>query len=170
MAITLYSITIPVFLKNLRTLKKLLEKGTGYAKDAGNESSEEKLVGAKLIEDMGDLVYQIQRVSDTAKGFCVRVAKIAPVALEDNEKTMADLQERISKTIEILESVKEEDVNGKEDEEVIFKTRTAELKFTGLSYTNTFALPNFYFHFVTAYALLRKEGVDVGKSDFLGRD
>ncbi|KAH7416778.1 hypothetical protein BKA64DRAFT_701561 [Cadophora sp. MPI-SDFR-AT-0126] len=170
MAITLYSITIPVFIKNLRTLQKLLAKGTTHAKDAGNGVTEEKLVGAKLIEDMGDLVYQIQRVSDTAKGFCVRVAKIEPVALEDNEKTMEDLQTRISKTIEILEGVKEEDVNGKEGEEVVLKTRTAEMKFTGLSYTNDFALPNFYFHFVTAYALLRKEGVNVGKSDYLGRN
>ncbi|KAH9206740.1 hypothetical protein DL95DRAFT_396656 [Leptodontidium sp. 2 PMI_412] len=119
---------------------------------------------------MGDLVYQIQRVSDTAKGFAVRVAKIENVPLEDNEKTMEDLHVRLAKTIEILESVKEADVNAAEDAEVVLKTRAAELKFTGQSYTTQFALPNFYFHFVTAYALLRKEGVEVGKSDYLGRN
>ncbi|KAK0118602.1 hypothetical protein ONS95_007487 [Cadophora gregata] len=169
MAITLYSITIPIFLKNLRTLQKLLAKGTAHAKDGGNELTEEKLVGSRLIADMGDLVYQIQRISDTSKGFCVRVAKIEAVALEDNEKTMEDLQTRIAKTIEILEGVKEEDINGKEEEEVILKTRTAELKFTGFSYATQFALPNFFFHFVTAYGLLRKEGVEIGKSDYMGR-
>ncbi|KAH7348816.1 hypothetical protein BKA65DRAFT_501495 [Rhexocercosporidium sp. MPI-PUGE-AT-0058] len=169
MAITLYSLTIPVFLKHLNTLSKLLAKGTKHAEDSSNELTKEKLVGAKLIADMGDLVYQIQRLSDTAKGFAVRVAKIENVPLEDNEKTVEDLQARIAKTIEILESVKEADVNAAEDAEVILKTRTAELKFTGQSYTTNYALPNFYFHFVTAYALLRKEGVDVGKNDYLGR-
>ncbi|KAL2064658.1 hypothetical protein VTL71DRAFT_3796 [Oculimacula yallundae] len=170
MAITLYSITIPVFLKHLDTLQKLLIKGIKHAEDAGNDLTKEKLVGSKLIADMGDLVYQIQRVSDTAKGFAVRIAKIENVALEDNEKTLAELQERIAKTIKILESVKEEDVNDKEDAEVILKLKTAELKFTGKSYTTDFAVPNFYFHFVTAYALLRKEGVDVGKADYLGKN
>ncbi|CZT13493.1 hypothetical protein WAI453_012448 [Rhynchosporium graminicola] len=170
MPISLYSISIPVFLKHLHTLQKLLAKGVAHAEDAGNELTKEKLVGAKLIEDMGDLVYQVQRVSDTAKGFAVRVAKIEAVALADDEKTLEDLQKRIAKTIEILERVKEEDVDDKEDAEVVFQTRQGDLKFTGQSYTTTFALPNFYFHFVTAYALLRKEGVDVGKNDYLGRN
>jgi len=168
MPISLYSISIPVFITHLKTLQKLLTKGEKHAEDSGNELTKEKLVGAKLIADMGDLVYQIQRISDTSKGFAVRVAKIEAVSLVDEEKTLADLQTRIAKTITILESVKEEDVNGKENDEVILKLPSGELKFTGFTYATTFAIPNFYFHFVTAYALLRKEGVDVGKGDYLG--
>lgn len=164
MPLTLYETTIPVFITNLKNLSKFLEKGRLHA-----SADESKLIEAKLIADMGGLPYQIQRVSDTAKGLAVRIGGVQPVSLPDNETTFPQLQERIQKTIEILESVKEEVVNAAEDKEVVLPSRSGEIKFTGKSYVLKFAIPNFFFHVVTAYAILRKEGVDVGKADYLGR-
>ncbi|KAF8859013.1 hypothetical protein BDZ45DRAFT_673578 [Acephala macrosclerotiorum] len=170
MTISLYEITIPVFIKHLKTLSKLLQKGVAFTKEDGAKISEEKLVESRLIEDMGNLIYQIQRVSDTSKGLAQRIGGIEPVELKDEEKTFPDLFERIQKTIEALETVKKEDLDAAEEKEVVLTTRSGEIKFTGKNYAINFAIPNFYFHFVTAYALLRKEGVQVGKGDYLGRN
>lgn len=89
--------------------------------------------------------------------------------MEDNEKTIPELQARIAKTIAFLETVDQKCIDDKSDAEVILPTRGAEIKFTGDSYAIKFALPNFYFHFVTAYGLLRKEGVPIGKNNYFGR-
>lgn len=117
---------------------------------------------------MGNLIYQIQRVSDIAKGLAVRAGKAEPVVLEDKETTMEELHSRIERTIQILEKVKETDFAA-EDAEVKFVSPKLNMEFTGKSYVLEFAIPNFFFHFVTAYNLLRKEGVQIGKMDFLGR-
>jgi len=159
---SLYEISVPSFISNLKILSSLLEKGLA----AGKESV---LLETKLIADMRGLVYQIQRVSDTAKGLAVRVGGIENVVWEDNETTFPDMQERIKKTIDFLEGVDPKSFEGKEDAEVVMKTQSGERKFKGQDYVIKFAIPNFYFHFVTAYALLRKEGVPIGKSDYLGR-
>jgi hypothetical protein len=103
---TLYETTIPVFIRQLQILSTLLNHGVAHAADSSNAVTEQSLVDARLIADMQTLAYQIQRVSDSSKGFAVRVAKIEPVAFEDNEKTFAELQERIAKTIKFLEGVK----------------------------------------------------------------
>jgi hypothetical protein len=117
---------------------------------------------------MGALPYQIQRVSDTAKGLAVRIGGAEPVALPDNETNFPQLQERLQKTIDILESVKPETINANEGKEVVLPSRAlGEIKMTGKSYALEFAVPNFYFHVCMAYAILRKEGVDVGKNDYL---
>jgi hypothetical protein len=162
---SLYEVTIPPFIKNLKILSTLLEKGVAHAN--GNDAT---LLEARLIADMQPLTYQIQRVSDTSKGLAVRLGKAAPVSWEDNEKTFPELQERLSKTIKFLEALDSKCMDGLEDAEVVMKTRSGEQKFTGLSYVNSFAIPNFYFHFVTAYGILRKEGVQIGKNDYLGRN
>lgn len=164
MPLTLYEISIPVFITNLKNLSKFLEKGRLHF-----SSNESALIEAKLIADMGGLSYQIQRVSDTAKGVAVRAGGVAQVSLPDNETTFPQLQERIAKTIEILESVKEADMNANEEKEVVLPSRSGEIKMSGKQYILKFAIPNFYFHVCTAYAILRKEGVDVGKADYLGR-
>lgn len=164
MPLTLYEISVPVFITNLKNLSKFLEKGRLHF-----SSKESALVEAKLIADMGGLSYQIQRVSDTAKGVAVRAGGAAPVSLPDNETTFPQLQERIAKTIEILESVKEAEMNASEEKEVVLPSRSGEIKMSGKQYILKFAIPNFYFHVCTAYAILRKEGVDVGKADYLGR-
>ena len=103
---TLYETTITVFIRQLQILSKLLNHGVAHAADSSNAVTEQSLVDARLIADMQTLAYQIQRVSDSSKGFAVRVAKVEPVAFEDNEKTFPELQERIAKTIKFLEGVK----------------------------------------------------------------
>ena len=103
---TLYETTITVFIRQLQILSKLLNHGVAHAADSSNAATEQSLVDARLIADMQTLAYQIQRVSDSSKGFAVRVAKVETVAFEDNEKTFPELQERIAKTIRFLEGVK----------------------------------------------------------------
>ncbi|KFY08189.1 hypothetical protein V492_06449 [Pseudogymnoascus sp. VKM F-4246] len=164
MSLSLYQVSVAPFTAELKIVSKLLTKGLEHFK--GDES---KLIDARIIEDMQPLTYQIQRVSDTAKGLAVRMGKVEPVAMADEEKTFPELQERIAKTIAVLESVDPKSFEGIEDKEVVLVTRSGEQKFTGLSYVNTFAIPNFYFHTCMVYAILRKEGVPVGKQDYLGR-
>ncbi|KAF7909849.1 uncharacterized protein EAF01_003567 [Botrytis porri] len=164
MALSLYDISIVPFIRNLKTLSKLLAKGQAHFED------ESKIINARLIDDMGDLIFQIQRVSDSAKGLAVRVAGAENVSLPDNEKDFAALYTRINRTIEILEAVPSTSTDGKEDTEVVLKLPSGDLKFTAKDYVLNFAIPNFYFHVVTAYNILRKEGVPVGKFDFLGKD
>ena len=162
MPLALYQITIPVFIRQLKTLSSLLEKGRVHV--AGNEAS---LVESRLIADMGALSFQVQRISDTAKGVAVRVGRIDPVPMEDNEKTFPELQNRITKTIDVLEQVDPANMNDMEDKEVVMKTSSGERKFTGTTYLMIYAIPNFYFHLCMAYAILRKEGVPIGKMDYL---
>ncbi|RFU25527.1 hypothetical protein B7463_g10818, partial [Scytalidium lignicola] len=164
MGVSLYEITIPVFIKQLNIIKSLLEKGQAHP-----DKDDSTLLASRLIADMQDLPYQIQRVSDTAKGFAVRVGKVENEAWEDNEKTFADLYARIDKTIKFLEKVDAKTVNEQVDKEVILQTRAGNRVFpSGTDYALTFGIPNFYFHFCMIYALLRKDGVPIGKKDYLG--
>jgi len=163
MTLSLYDITIPPFIRGLNTLSSILEKARLHA--SGNEAS---LLESRLIADMAALPYQIQRISDTAKGCAVRVGKAEPVAMEDNETTFPELQARIAKTIEVLEKLDPKSMDGMEDAEVVMPSRGGDRKFTGKSYVQGFAIPNFYFHLCMAYAILRKEGVPLGKLDYLG--
>ncbi|QSZ37246.1 hypothetical protein DSL72_009340 [Monilinia vaccinii-corymbosi] len=164
MSITLYDISVPPFIKQLKALSKILAKGLAHV-----NNDESKLIHAKLIDDQGDLVFQIQRLSDTAKGLAVRVGGVENVASEDNETDFAGLYTRINRTIEILEAVPSNSTDGKEKAEITLKIGPHEQKFTAKDYVLHFAIPNFYFHVVTAYDILRKEGVPVGKGDYLGR-
>jgi len=161
--LSLYDITIPPFIKQLQMLSNILEKG--QAKFAGSEAT---ILESRLVADMQPLTYQIQRVSDTAKGVAVRLGKAEPEAWADNEKTFPELQERVKKTIAFLEKLDSKSMDGMEEKEIVLKTGGGERKMSGTSYALGFAIPNFYFHSVTTYALLRKEGVDVGKKDYLG--
>ena len=167
MPISLYEISVPPFIRGLNNLSAILKKGEAYADEKG--IPHEELLQAKLFEDMFPLTYQIQRASDASKGAAVRVADVEPVSMEDNETTFADLQARIQKTIDLLKGVKETSMDGKEESEVVLKTGAGAFKFTSTSYLLTFALPNFYFHVTTAYAILRHKGVPVGKMDYLGK-
>ncbi|RKF59446.1 putative family transcriptional regulator protein [Erysiphe neolycopersici] len=161
---SLYQISVPVYIKSLKTLSNLLEKGSSHA-----AVSNEQLLNSRLIKDMRDFTFQIQQASNHAKSVAERLGKVAPIELKDNEKTIEELQQRIKRTIEILETVKESDFAGEEDE-ISFKIMNTDFKYTGKTYILEWATPNFYFHFVTAFALLRKEGVNIGKRDFLSWD
>ena len=163
MTLSLYDISIPPFIHGLKSLSAILEKGRLHA-----SADEASLIESRLIDDMGALPFQIQRLSDTAKGCAVRVAKIEPVPMEDNEKTFPELQARIAKTIEVLEKLDSKCMDGMEDEEVVMKLRSGERRLKGRNYVLSYAVPNFYFHLCMAYAILRKEGVQIGKLDYLG--
>ena len=166
MALTLHEISIASFIRNLTTLSAILKKGEHYANE--NSIPHSKLLEARLIPDMAAFPFQIQRVSDIAKGVAVRVAGVSPVSMPDEETTFDELQARITKTVDLLKAVTKSSIDGKEDDEVTLKTGGGEMKFTGKSYVLVYALPNFYFHVNMAYAILRAQGVPLGKKDYLG--
>ncbi|KAH8896474.1 hypothetical protein GQ53DRAFT_16237 [Thozetella sp. PMI_491] len=163
---SLYKQSVPPLIKSLRALSGLLEKGAKFAQEKGK--TEEEMLSYRLIEDMLPLSYQVQSCSNTAKFLAVRVGGIEPIVLEDNEKTFPELQARITKTIEILESVDPKAMDGKEDAEVLMKTpRMGTFKFTGYTYVSEYTLPNFHFHMTSAYCILRQLGAPVGAMDYL---
>ena len=165
MATSLYDLTVPVFIRNLENLAKILAKGEAFAAEKGIDPVD--LLNARLIDDMGTLISQIQRASDSAKGLPVRFG-FENLALADEEATFADLQTRIAKTVAYLKTVPHEAIDGKEDAAVTLATPNRSFEFTGIGFVQNFALPNFYFHVTTAYALLRMKGVPIGKMDYLG--
>ena len=118
---------------------------------------------------MAALPFQIQRASDTAKSAATRVAGVDPVVMPDDETTFEELEARIQKTIDLLRTVPEDSMDGKEEQEVVQKMKGGERRFTARSYVLDVLLPNFYFHVTTAYAILRHNGVPLEKLDFLGR-
>jgi uncharacterized protein len=166
MQTSLYSITVPVFSRNLKNLSAILDKGVLHAENKKFDST--VLLASRLAPDQFPLVKQIQSVSDTTKGFAARLNGQEPVSMEDSETTIEELKARIDKTIAVLDSIKPEDVDGKEDAQVTIKWFPGKF-ITGFDYATEYALPNFYFHMTTAYAILRHNGVELGKTDFLGQ-
>lgn len=167
MPVSLYDITIPVFIRGFASLEAILEKGRGFADEKGIAHTE--LTEARLFADMLPLTGQIQRASDTARFVAVRVAGIEAVAMADEEKTFDDMLARIRATVDYLDKVDANSFDGAEEKAVVVTTRRGELNFTGTTYVLQFALPNFYFHMTTAYDILRHKGVPLGKADFLSR-
>jgi hypothetical protein len=167
MTLSMYQASIPVFIRAFGNLSAILDKGVEHAKTAKLDPA--TLIEARLFEGMSPLPAQIQRASDTAKGCAARLGGIEAPKFPDEEKTFADLQARIAKTVEFLKSVKPGQIDGSEGKEISFNAGKTTLNFTGQSYLLNFALPNFFFHVTTAYDILRHKGVPVGKTDFLGR-
>lgn len=167
MSISMYKASAPVFVRMLGNLDALLEKAEANAKDRGFDPN--LLVTSRLAPDMRPLSSQIQLASDSAKGALARLSGGTPPAMPDTETTIADLRMRIAKTIDYVKSVPAEAVDGSEERDVVLKTPSGDIPFKGLSFLTGFALPNFLFHVTTAYAILRHNGVPLGKLDFLGR-
>ncbi len=165
-AVNLYDFTIPIFIRALTNLDACLKKGEEWAKEKGMSADE--LCDSRLIEDMRPLAFQIQVASNTAKNTVVRVAGTTAVPMDDNETTMAQLHERIQKTLEVLKGTQREEFEGKHDVTVHIKNARVDRDFTAVQYLQGFALPNFFFHVTTAYAILRAKGVPLGKADYLG--
>jgi uncharacterized protein len=161
MPISMYQASVPSLLRAFEALSAILKKGEEHGGDA--------LVQARLAPDMLTLAGQVQRASDTAKGCVARLAGIDNPSFPDEEKTLADLHERIQKTVAFLQGVKPEQIDGTELKPIQFKAGQTELKFTGESYLLSFVLPNFYFHIATAYDILRHKGVVLNKRHYLGR-
>ncbi len=167
MSISMYTASAPVFLRMLGNLDKLLEKAEANAKERGFDAN--ILVNQRLAPDMRPLSSQIQLASDSAKGAIARLSGSAPPSMPDTETTIAELRARIAATIDYVKSVPASAIDGSEEKDVVLKTPNGEIPFKGLGFLTGFALPNFLFHVSIAYAILRHNGVPIGKMDFLGR-
>jgi len=167
MSISAYELTIPALQRGFAVLTKLLDKAEAFAEE--KKIKPEILVNARLAPDMLSLAGQIQRLSDTAKAAAGRLTGTDAPSFSDDEVTLADLRARIQKTTDYLATVQESAFEGAAERIVTVKTRGGELSSSGKEYILTFVLPNFYFHLSMAYAILRHNGVAVGKLDFLGR-
>lgn len=166
MAISMYQASVPVFIRMLASLRAVLEKGAAHA--AAKKFDPAALLHARLAPDMFPLTRQVQTATDNAKGCAARLAGVEIPRYEDTEATFSELVARVNRTIGFLESLEPKEIDGSEEREIVLKLRNFEQRFKGLPYLLHFALPNFMFHVVTAYAILRHSGVDLGKTDFLG--
>lgn len=166
MPISLYQASIPVFTRALANLARILDKAATHAAETGTDPA--TLLGARLAPDMFPLTHQVQSACDAAKLAATRLSGITPPVDPDTETTFPELQARIAKTLALLNSVQPAQIDGQEERVVVLKTPSRELTFNGQSYLLAFALPNFYFHMTTAYAILRNQGVAIGKLDYLG--
>jgi len=166
MALTMHSASVPVFVRMLGNLVGWLDKAESHAREKKFEPS--VYLSARLAPDMLALPAQIQIACDAAK-FCVaRLAAVEPPPFPDDEKTIDDLRQRVRKTIDYLQSIPAAQIDGSDARAISVPRRAGSITMTGESYLKTFALPNFFFHVTTTYALLRHSGVELGKADFLG--
>ena len=166
MSISMYDVSIPIFLLSLNNLSAILDKAATHAETKKVDAK--ALPATRLIVDMLPLSAQIQIACDTAKGAAARLARAEIPKHEDTESTIAELKARVSKTLDFIKSIKPEQLQGAETRDIELKFPSGTLKFTGLNYLTNFVLPNFFFHMKMTYALLRKNGVELGKRDFLG--
>lgn len=161
MSLTIHEASAPVFIRSLRNMRSWLDK-------AAAEKPEAELMEARLAPDMRPLPAQYQFASDTAKAAMARLAGVEAPSMPDTEASFAELQARCDKTIAFIDSVTPEMLAGAEDREVILKFPGGTgYRFAGRDYLTGFALPNFFFHVTTAYAILRAAGVPLGKPDYL---
>ncbi len=166
MSISMHSASVPTFVHMLRNLHHLLDKAQTYV--AAKKFDEANLLGARLIADMLPLSRQVQIACDGAKMGVARIAGIEAPKFEDNEASLADLQARIVKTIDFLNSVPATSVDGQEEKDVTFPSgRDTTRTLKGEPYLKHWVTPNVFFHVTTAYAILRANGVELGKADYL---
>jgi len=166
MKISMYQASAPRFANTLRNLSAILDKAQAHAE--AKKLDPAVLGGLRLIADMFPLSRQVQIACDTAKGALARLAGVEIPKHEDTEQTIPELKARIARTLDFIGSVPAARIDGSEEREVVLKMRSGEHKYTGLQYLAGQALPNFYFHVTTAYNILRANGVDIGKRDYLG--
>ena len=166
MTISMYQASVPVFIRMLNNLHNLLEKAIAFAEAKRIDGT--VLTGYRLAPNMLPLSAQVQIACDTAKGCGARLAGIENPKHEDVEKTLPELQQRIHTTIEFLRTLQAEQIDGTEQKQIVLQFPSSTFEFTGLNYLLGFAQPNFYFHYTTAYDILRHCGMEIGKADFLG--
>lgn len=167
MSLSMHSASVPIFQRMLGNMLTWLDKAEAHAQARRFESA--NYLGLRLAPDMLPLVKQVQIASDAAKGCVARLAGQEVPKWADAEATLDDLRARIRRTIDFVGSVPAAQIDGSEGREVVLPMRNRDpLKFNGEDYLRQFALPNFFFHVTTTYALLRHAGVEVGKGDYLG--
>lgn len=166
MSLTMYQASVPVYTQFLGALSNVLKKGAAFAE--AKKIDPAVLINARIAPDMYALARQVQIATDHVKGSLARLAGVEVPSYPDTETTFDELQARIAKTLAYAKSFKPEQIDGTEAKEIVLTFGTQKFPFTGQSYLIQFALPNFYFHMAMAYAILRHNGVDVGKRDFMG--
>lgn len=166
MSISMYQASVPVFISMLGNLRAILDKAVAHAEARKLDAA--TLPNSRLYPDMLPLMRQVQIACDMAKNCPSRLAGSEPPKMEDAETSFAELVARIDKTLAHLKSFKPADIDGSEDKAISLKTPFGPLNFNGQQYLLHFAIPNFYFHITATYAILRHNGVELGKQDFLG--
>ena len=166
MSLSMHAMTVGQFVPMLKNLGNILVKAEGYA--AAKKIEPGVIEGLRLAPDMLSFARQIQLASDFAKNSVARLAGIEAPKYEDNEKTLEELKARVARTIDWLQGIQAAQLEGAENRHIVIPLRTRTLEMDGLPFLQKWALPNFYFHLTTAYALLRHVGVEIGKQDYLG--
>jgi hypothetical protein len=166
MNISMYQASAPRFVNILTNLSAILDKAQAHVEAKKIESA--ALTTYRLFPDMLPMTRQVQISCDTAKGAVARLAGVDIPKHEDTEQTIPELKARIAKTIDFIGTFKPAQIDGSEDKNIHLKLGPREVDWKGMQYLLGFALPNFYFHVTTAYAILRHNGVDIGKRDYIG--
>ena len=166
MSLSMHEASAATFKRMLTPLAALLEKAEAHA--AARKIEPEALLGARLFPDMFSFTRQVQLTCDFAKLCCARLSGIDAPKHDDKEKTFPELKARVAETLAFIEGLKAKDIDGTESKEITLKIAGKDTQMKGRDYLLFFALPNFYFHATTVYDLLRHNGVEVGKRDFLG--
>ena len=166
MTISMYQASVPLMTKMLINLKSILQKAIAHAK--AKKIEESALLNARLYPDMFVLTRQVQIACDFGRATAARLAGQEPPAYEENEQSLAELVSRIDRSVDYLQTLKRQQIDGSETREIVRPLRGEPKKFTGINYLLQFALPNFFFHVTTAYAILRHNGIEIGKYDFIG--
>ena len=166
MTLSMYAASTPTFRRMLGNLAAILNKAAAHAE--ARKIDPGVLLSARLFPDMLPLTKQVQIATDTAKGCVARLAGVEIPKFEDDETTFADLQARVAKTIAFVDSIPPAKIDGSEERAITLQLRERTLEMKGQDFLSNRALPNFYFHITTAYNILRHNGIEIGKSDYLG--
>ena len=162
----MYQASVPQFVNILGSLSNILDKAQAHV-DA-RKLDPAALTDYRLFPDMLPMKSQVQIACDTAKGAVARLAGVEIPVHEDTEKSLVDLKARIAKAVAFIQTVKPQQIDGTEDREIVIKRGEKESRYTGMQFLLGRALPNFYFHVTTAYNILRHNGIEIGKRDYLG--
>lgn len=166
MSLSMVDASVPVFRQMLGSLAAILDKAESHA--AARKIEPAVLLQSRLYPDMFPLVRQVQIAADFAKGACARLAGVEVPRYEDNEQTFGELKERIAKTLAFIGDLPVDAIAASEERDISFTVAGNAREFKGQPYLLHYALPNFYFHLTTAYAILRHNGIEIGKKDFIG--
>ena len=166
MKISMYQASAPRFANTLRNLAAILDKAQAHVE--ARKLDPASLTGYRLYPDMFPFSRQIQIACDASKGACARLAGVENPSFPDGDQTFSDLKARVTRTIDFIASFKPEQIDGTEDKDVTLKVGGKDVTFKGMQYLLGHALPTFYFHVVTAYDILRHNGVEIGKKDYIG--
>jgi uncharacterized protein len=166
MTLSMYQASVPAFIRALNNLAAILEKGAAHAQ--ARKIDESVLLSSRLFPDMFPLVRQVQIATDTVRSGAGRLAGVEFPSYEDKESTFQELLQRIRNTVGFLESLQAGQIDGGEDKTITWQTRSSTKSMQGQAYLMNHLLPNVHFHVTTAYNILRHNGVEVGKKDFLG--